>query len=201
MPRLRSLDWFRRPERILADLITRHARGDDSGRRHFWRATVLAVDTEGGRLENPNGSGTFAVTLRDGSTRVLSARVGPENPRGSVKARLLTDGYDRLLDDDDVRTFWPMFPPDQLGIPIAPGEHVYVVFEDTGEDSMEHGMWVSRVPGQDSANAFLGKDSYTAPSSPASAVDAFTPTDRDYQADDDSASMAPNRSATKHFGG
>lgn len=198
----RSLEWLRNPERAFADLISSHTRGDDLQRRHLWRAVVLAVDTEGGLLENIQGSGDgMTVSYRDGSTKTFPPRVGPINPKGSVKARILSDGYDRLLDDADCRTFWPMSPPDQVGMPVSPGEHVYVVFEDSLVGSTEHGMWTARVSGQDSAGSFEGSDSYTAPSYNRTAVDAFAPNPQNYQTDDDSASLAPNSSATKFFGG
>lgn len=196
----RSLEWLRNPERAFADLLLTHMRGDDQTRRHYWRAVVLAVDTVGGQLENIQGNGSLTVTNRDGTTTTFQATVGPDNPKGSVKARILTDGYDRLLDDADVRTFWPMSPPDQVGMPVSPGEHVYVVFEDSLVGSTEHGMWTARVAGQDSAGSFDGTDSYTAPSNQRSAVDAFDPNTPDYPTDDDSASLAPNNSATKFFG-
>lgn len=197
----RSLEWFRHPERVLADLLVQHARGDDRPRGHLWRAVVLAVDLEGGLLENIDGNGSLTSTDRDGRSRTFPARVGPDNPKGSIKARILTNGYDRLLDDEDVRVFWPMSPSDQLGIPVSPGEHVYVMFEDQMLGSTEHGMWMSRVSGHDSAGSFAGTDSYTAPSAPRSGVDHFTPNEAEYQKDDDSASLAPIKSATGHFDG
>jgi len=180
-------------------MLNRHARGDHLDKRHLWRAVVLAVDLEGGRLENIDGNGGLTVTGKDGRSRTFPARVGQNNPKGSIKARILTDGYDRLLNDEDVRVFWPMTPYDQLGVPVSPGEHVYVTFEDPIEGSMEHGMWTSRVSGHDSAGAYPGVDSYTAPSFQRSAVDSFTPNEQNYQKDDESASLAPNNSATKFF--
>lgn len=198
----RTNDWYRRPQQILADIIRKAARGDSE--RRLWRATVLAVDVEGGRLENPQGAGTLTVVDRQGRSREIQAKVGTENPRGSVKARVLTDGFDRLLDDDDVRTFWPMFPQDQLALPISPGEHVYVMFEN----GLDHGIWLSRVSGQDSAGSFLGTDSYTATGAPQSAVDAFADNPPDFQTDDESAGLAPKGAGsgptadgTKFFGG
>ena len=197
MSRQPGADWFRRPELILADLLQRAARGE-RGPRNYHRATVLAVDTEGGLLQNPAGSGAVAVADADGRQRSYAALVGPENPRGSIKARILTDGLDRLLDDDDVRVFWPMFPYDQIALPVFPGEHVYVVFEG---DGMEHGLWLSRVSGHDSANSFKGSDSYDAPSSPRSAMDSFEPNEPEYRRDDEHAGMAPSTNAMDFFGG
>jgi hypothetical protein len=91
-----------------------------------------------------------------------------------------------------------MFPTDQLGVPVAPGEHVYVTFEGKGT---EHGLWLSRVSGQDSAGSFQGVDSYTAPSAQQSAMDNFEPNDPEYQRTDASAGMAPGVSAMRFFDG
>lgn len=180
-------DWFRRPELILADMIRRHA-VSDARERHYRRAVVVAVDLEGGQLQNEDGSGSMTVTDRSGRVRSYPALAGVRNPRGSVKARILTDGLDRLLADDDLRVFWPLLPQDQLAIPISPGEHVYVVFEDEG---MSNGLWISRVPGQESANSFAGVDSYDAPSSPPSAMDFFEENDVGYIRTDEHAGLAP----------
>ena len=53
----RNSDWFRRPELILADLVKSHAIGKSN--RIFYRATVLAVDEIGGRLQNEDGNGSY----------------------------------------------------------------------------------------------------------------------------------------------
>lgn len=192
----RGSDWFRRPEIILAELLQKEARGEVP--RHYRRAVILAVDPTGGKLQNPSGAGTLAVTGRDGKRREFPALSGVENPRGAVKARILTDGLDRLIDDADLRVYWPMFPQDQFGTPISPGEHVYVVFEGEGTT---HGLWLSRVPGQDSANSFAGTDSYTAPSAPMSAMDFFEPNEPEYNRTDEAAGLAPPTDSTSFFGG
>lgn len=186
--RSKGVDWYRRPELILSDMVSSWARGDDAKNNHYLRAVVIAVDIEGGMLQNKLGSGDVSVRSRDGKIRKYPALFGVENPRGSIKARILSDGLDRLSIDSELRVFWPMFPQDQLAVPIAPGEHVYVVFE--GND-MAHGLWISRVPGQDSANSFQGVDSYVAPSSPSSAMDSFEPNEPEYQRTDEYASLAP----------
>lgn len=191
-------DRYRRPEIILSELLQKEARGEFNAQRHYRRAVVLAVDHTGGQLQNPFGVRGISVTGRDGKRREFAALPGVENPRGAVKARILTDGFDRLIDDADLRIYWPMFPQDQLGTPISPGEHVYVVFE--GEE-MSHGLWLSRVPGQDSANSFAGVDSYTAPSSPMSAMDFFEPNDPEYDRTDEAAGLAPTVDSTSFFGG
>lgn len=198
MTRNRGSDWYRRPELILAELLQREARLEDRADRHYRRAVVMAVDMNGGMLQNPNGSGGLAVVDRGGKSVTYPALPGVENPRGAVKARVLTDGLDRLVDDRDLRVYWPMFPQDQMGIPISPGEHVYVVFEDEG---LSHGLWIARVSGQDSANSFKGEDSYTAPSAPRSAMDFFEPNDPEYRRTDDRASLAPPKDSTRFFGG
>lgn len=191
----RGVDWYRRPELILAEMIQERARGDDRN-RHYRRASVVAVDVEGSLLQNPLGTGGITIRDRDGQSRSYPAMVGPDNPRGSIKARVLTDGLDRLVADEDLRVFWPMFPHDQLGIPISPGEHVYVVFEDEG---LDHGLWISRVSGQDSANSFKGSDSYVAPSAPASAMDSFEPNGPEYDLTDTHAGLAPPMDSNSFF--
>lgn len=160
------------------------------------RAVVLAVDPDGGQLQNDTGSGGMTVTDRAGTVRTFKAIAGPSNPRGSVKARILTNGFDRLIDDADLRIFWPMMPQDQVSVPISPGEHVYVVFEGQG---MSHGLWISRVSGQDSANSFKGSDSYTAPSAQKSAMDSFEPNEPEYDRTDQRAGLAPAVDATAFF--
>lgn len=194
----RGIDWYRRPEIILGDLIVRAARGEGSSYRGYRRAAVVAVDVEGGLLQNRDGTGGIDVVDRTGRSRHFPAIVGPENPRCSVKARVLTDGLDRLLSDDDLRVFWPLLSPDQLSTPVSPGEHVYVFFEGAG---MDHGVWVARVPGQDSANSFQGSDSYTAPSAPRSGMDSFEPNDPQYETTDDHAGLAESPGGMSFFDG
>lgn len=191
---MKDVDWYRRPELILSDLLQKTARGEKE--RHYYRAAVLAVDLEGGKLQNPDADGELAVMGRDGTTRKYRAISGPTNPRGSVKARIITDGFDRLLDDQSLRVFWPMFPQDMAGTPVTPGEHVYVMFEGEG---MAHGIWVSRVAGHESANSSQGALEYDAPSSPQSAMDKFEPNGPEYPRDDDYASMAPTQGAMSSF--
>ena len=188
-------DYLRRPEVLLQEILQREARGGDE-KRYLHRAVVLAVDLDGGKLQNPNASGE--VTLVDRSKRSVSykAITGPENPRGSVKARILTDGFDRMLEDRDARVFWPMLPFDQIGVPVSPGEHVYVMFEG---DGTEHGLWLHRISGHDSAGSFAGSESYTAPSSPQSAMDSFESNGSRYQRDDAYAGEAPTPGAMSAF--
>jgi hypothetical protein len=179
---------------LLTEILQREARGGDR-KRSIHRALVLAVDLEGGKLQNPTGSGKLEVLDRNGR-RSYSALVGPDNPVGSVKARILTDGFDRMLEDRDARVFWPMMPVDQIGLPVSPGEHVYVVFED---DGMEHGLWMNRVAGHDSANSFTGTESYTAPSAAPSAMDSFEANGSQYPRDEAYAGQAPTPGAMGAF--
>ena len=192
-----SPDWYRRPELILAQLLQREAMGLGE-QRVLLRATVLAVDSVGGKLENPGGNGTIEGMSSDGRPMTYQASVGPENPVGSVKARILTDGLDRVRGDQDVKVFWPLLPQDHLSIPISPGEHIYALFEDR---DMEHGLWLGRVSGQDSGGVYLGSDSYTAPSGRSSAMDNFEGSGGTYPSDDGSASLAPSRGAMASFEG
>lgn len=193
---MRSIDWYRRPELIFADVIDRASREEDKGQRTYYKAVVMAVDLEGGKLQNPDGDGSVIVSLRDGSSSEFDALIGPANPRGSVKARVLTDGLDRLMDDQELRVFWPMFPQDLSGTPATPGEHVYVMFDGNG---MSHGLWVSRVAGHESAGSADGTAVYTAPSSPPSAMDKFEENTADYSKDDADAGLAPKRGVMSKF--
>ncbi len=193
---MRSVDWYRQPEMILADMINRASREEDRDQRTYYKAVVMAVDLEGGKLQNPDGDGSVRVPLRDGSVQEFDALIGPANPRGAVKARVLTDGLDRLMDDQELRVFWPMFPQDLSGTPATPGEHVYVMFDGSG---MSHGLWVSRVAGHESAGSFDGTSSYTAPSSPPSAMDTFEENESKYPKDEASAGLAPKRGAMSSF--
>jgi hypothetical protein len=160
--------------------------------------SVLAVDLEGGLLQNKDGTGGIDAVDRAGKSRRYDAIVGPDNPRGSIKGRILTAGLDRLLDDADVRVFWPLLPHDQFAGPVAPGEHVYAVFEGEG---MDHGIWISRVSGHDSANSFKGTDSYTAPSAPQTGMDSFEPNDPQYDTSDEHAALVPPPNGMSFFDG
>lgn len=195
-----GVDWYRKPEIILADLLGKAARDEiaSSNDKFLYRALVLAVDVDGGKLQNQNGTGEIVVKTENSGNKTYKAIIGLDNPRGSVKARILTDGFDRLLDDDEVAVFWPMLPYDQFGIPISPGEHVYVIFENK---SKSHGMWLSRVSGHESASSFEGVKSYTATSSPVTAIDSFFENEQDYQKDENYASLTQNNDSAMRFFG
>ena len=181
-------DFYRRPENFLSDIVQREAVGpDESG--FLLRAVVLAVDVQGGLLQNPDGAGSMSGVDIHNQPVKFNATVGPLNPRGSVKARLLTDGLDRLANDQETRVFWPLFSTDQISLPISPGEHVYVAWEGEGTD---HGVWISRVSGHDSANVFHGRETYrVSATSQQSAMSSFEEPAADYSKDEAHASQAP----------
>ncbi len=161
MPRdMQGRERFQRPELFLSDLLKRAARGAfverDESPALFFRALVVAVDTVGGALENDDGSGSVTHD-RGGRGTTFPAVVGPRNPRGSLKARILSDGYDQFVSDDRLRVFWPLFP-EHSSLPVKPGEHVYVMFEDADR---EHGLWVAKVSGHEDVNLYLGERSST----------------------------------------
>lgn len=193
-------DWYRRPELALAGLFQATMRGELGNQRglRLFRAVVLAVDDIGGRLQNPNAVGSVESLMHDGTRRKFTALVGPTNPRGSIKARILSDGLDRLSGDDAVRVFWPLFSDERLSMPIAPGEHVYIIFED---EMTEHGLWISRVSGHDNPNVFVGASSYIEPSRPSSGVDFFDGNEASYDKTDENASLAPSINSAELFDG
>lgn len=159
MRRKQDIERFRRPELFLADLVTASARGDLLDRaentRIFYRATVLAVDVLGGQLENPQGSGGVSHVVEK-QTLSYKSTIGPTNPRNSIKARIVNDGLDQFMGDDLVRVFWPFFSEHDV-MPVKPGEHVYVLFED---QDFQHGLWLTKVPGHHNANFFKGELGY-----------------------------------------
>jgi hypothetical protein len=84
----------------------------------LYRAVVVDIDQAGGILEK-----------------------NPPNPKNSIKARIITDGMDSFLGDEDLNIFWPFFPHDVM--PLKQGEHCYVIFEDMYK---RHGLWLTRIP-------------------------------------------------------
>lgn len=151
---------FRKPELFFSELLKKGAQGTfaerDDNLRVFYRALVVAVDVHGGRLENETGTGKVTHVI-NGHSFDSVATLGPSNPRNSVKARLMTDGFDQFIGDDRLRVFWPFFP-EHLAIPVKPGEHVYVLFED---ENFQHGLWFSKVSGHEGLNRFVGESAYT----------------------------------------
>jgi len=155
-----SGESIRRPELVLGDLLKKHARGEivtsDFLPKILYRAVVLAVDVEGGKLSGANiGNDTVNGVGVDGRERDYTRISGPSNPRGSIKAIVIDSARDSFYDEDSARILWPFFPNDQMSLPVSPGEHVYCIFED---ELMEHGLWVCRVSGHDTANVSKGAD-------------------------------------------
>jgi hypothetical protein len=166
-------DAYRRPELFLADVIRKNALGSAGALDNFsflHRAIVLAVDVQGGRLENPDGSG-HVEHKRDGKTVAFQALRGPKNPPGALKARIITSGFDQFFSDADARVFWPLFY-EHDSMPIKPGEHAYVMFEDA---ELKHGLWVCRVPGHEGANFVRGESQFAA-GDPGSLTNLFSDT-------------------------
>lgn len=129
-------------------------RGEHS--QFLYRALVIAVDVQGAKLENPDANGKVTHKIDGVGTFEVPARTGPENPPNSIKARVLSDGEDKFTGDDQLRVFWPFFP-ESISVPVKPGEHVYVMFEDTEQ---MHGLWVTKVPGHTGVNYSPGKKFY-----------------------------------------
>lgn len=143
---------FRRPSISFTEMLKKGAGGafreKDEYTPFMYRALVIAVDTEGGKLENTKGEpmgDKLHVQVQGPSGKLLatydvSPTRGPINPKNSVRARIVSNNMDQVIDDDNLRTYWPLFPGAENP---SPGELVYVVFED---DSMIHGLWLARVP-------------------------------------------------------
>jgi len=148
---------IRRPSISFTDTLMKGANGTYRERGEYaqfmFKALVVAMDTQGGLLETPNGVPAGdplfqTVTYPDGTTDSYTVinpetnliNLGPRNPKNSVKARIISNGIDDFVDDDDLRVYWPLFPGNTN--PGA-GEVVYVVFED---ETMNHGLWISRAP-------------------------------------------------------
>lgn len=150
---------FLKPEIFLAELLRKSAQGRlverDENIPFLHRALVVAVDVNGGKLENPDGDGTVTHVI-DGKSFDVKAIVGVENPRNSIKARLFDDGFDQFMGDERLKIFWPFYP-EHIAVPIKPGEHVYVFFED---EDREHGLWFSKVPGHENMNFYRGQKSF-----------------------------------------
>lgn len=155
-----SDDKFRRPEQFFAEIMRKGIQGrfheKDQSVPVLHRALVLAIDVIGGKLQNPDGNGSVDHETSAGKTFTTKAIIGPINPKNSVKARILSDGFDQFLGDSNLRVFWPFFP-EHMSVPIKPGEHVYIIFEDA---NYEHGLWLSKVPGHEGMNFFPGQSSY-----------------------------------------
>ena len=124
------------PDRILSNMLRDYVDGSLDDYAFLYRASVVKIDQEGGKLESV-----------------------PPNPKNSIKARIITNARDKDLDDSELSVFWPLFTHDVL--PIKEGEHVYVIFEDPANKT--HGMWISRIPeplNTDNANLTPGIKKY-----------------------------------------
>lgn len=170
---------YRRPELFLQELLRKYAKGQildtTSNVQPFMRAIVLAVDPDGGNLSNSDAAGS--VTVGD---KTYSATVGPTNPPNAIKARVISRGFDRFVTDAEARIFWPMSQNDHISLPLKPGEHVMVMFEDV---SFEHGFWLAKVPGNTDANFFDGNSVLDAEEQTKKASDAFFPVERQAPSD------------------
>lgn len=125
------------PNRILSNLINDYVDGTLDYKRFLYRAVVVEIDHIGGVLEKD-----------------------PPNPKNSIKARVISDGFDSFTPDEDLQIFWPLFPFDVM--PIKQGEHVYVIFED---EMRQVGLWITRIPepkNVDSPNLTPGSKKYKA---------------------------------------
>lgn len=193
-----SKDKFRRPEVFLGELLRKGAQGSflerDENVPFLFRAVVAAVDVEGGKLENPDGAGSVKHTL-DGNDFDVPANVGPSNPKNSLKARVISDGFDQFFHDDHLRVFWPFFP-EHVALPVKPGEHVYVMFED---QDFQHGLWVSKVAGHEDVNYFRGQDSYKKQTSLSSKF-GDSPEESSLNTDADAGEAKPDGRLAKLFG-
>lgn len=197
-------DKFRRPEILLNDFLKKGAQGmfreKDEGVQFLYRALVIAVDVEGSKLENPDGSGELNHEV-DGKKYSVPARVGPKNPPNSIKARIITDGLDKFSTDDNLRVFWPFFP-ENISVPVKPGEHVYVTFEDA---NFVHGLWITKVPGHVGMNYAPGKKFFKASDS-GQLASKFEDTsggsseEKKFDKDEDAAETKPGNKLSSLFG-
>jgi hypothetical protein len=134
------------PEIYLSEMVRKYAQGKlaEHGENvpFFQRAKVLAIDKTGAKLENAKGEGSVeGKSIKDGKTYAFEAKIGPDNPKYSIKARLITDQSDAFTSDDELRVYWPLFP--NMGQDISVDEFVYVFWEDADR---KHGIWVSKCP-------------------------------------------------------
>ena len=152
-------DRFRFPEQFFAEILKQNVREEiatkDENPTIFHTALVLAVDTVGGKLENPDGNGNFIQKV-NGKNVTIKANVNPKNPRNSIKARILSDGFDQFIGDSDLRVFYPAMP-EHISFPIKPGEHVLVFFTDS---EYSHGLWLGKSPGHENVNYKAGENTF-----------------------------------------
>jgi hypothetical protein len=131
------------PARIAGKVLEDYVEGAFTDYTFLFKAVVVDVDTVGGVFSGPG-------TKKENDL---------PNPKNSIKARIVSK--DRYRSDDDLNVFWPMFSHDVM--PIAPGEMVYVLFEDANEEN--RGLWLSRAPDSKevtNANVVLASDRHKA---------------------------------------
>lgn len=197
------MDKFRFPELFLAEILQQTARekipDNSENPSIFKRALVVAVDVEGGKLQNSTGVGKLVHTVSGQSVEINSI-IGPANPRNSIKARVLSDGFDQFLDDESLKIYYPLMP-EHMAIPVKPGEHVLVLFED---ENYENGWWISKVPGHEGVNFSQGeklfiKDDNNKLSKLFPDTAAVASTEEDVATDEAAGESLPNGRLTKLF--
>ena len=160
MPTGLSNEKYRRPSIAFQDILRKGSGGAYREKGEYsafmFRAIVIAVDPEGGKLESPDGKpqqrsgdkwvegAKMTQIVTDGNKPLakyeITPTLGPVNPPNSIKARIISNNMDQFTSDDDLRCFWPMFP----GLSnVSAGEMAYVVFED---EDFTHGLWLAKVP-------------------------------------------------------
>lgn len=115
----RNHEDLRNPQNIFFRLISEYADGTLVSQNRWLRARVEAIDPIGGQLET-----------------------SPRNPPNSIRARVYSSGLDATTPVQALPVFYPMLPP-HISIPLQPGEHVMVMFEDEARTS---GFWICQVP-------------------------------------------------------
>lgn len=148
-----------RPELFLSELIKKYAQDgfvkSDEYPEFLRRAVVVAIDVEGGHLQNPSGTGSVTHVV-SGKRIEVTALKGPHNPPNSIKARVISESEDQFSDDAGLAVFWPLLP-EHLLPPLKINEHCYVTSEDA---QGEHGLWIGKVSGHDNVNFYDGVTSY-----------------------------------------
>lgn len=136
-----------KPEVYQAQLMQKFVQGKFVERGEvispYLKAQVISFDATGGLLENPNAAGDCESRKpEDKAYYKIKARPGPANPPRSLRAKIITEHRDANTMDDDLRVYWPLFPPS--GPDPVMLDFVYVFFDN---NDRKHGLWVARVPG------------------------------------------------------
>lgn len=146
--RRRTEEDILHPDRVFFNMIKDYSEGSLSNSSPYKRARVEAVDHQGGQLE-----------------------ASPPNPANSIRARIYTAGMDFNTPSAALTVFYPLNNPE----PVAVGEHVLVVFEDTNFSS---GYWVSKLPANTNVNYSNPDDRQTRSSDSSHAFEGDAPTQR-----------------------